>query len=112
MANRDTFWHRLLESAVAIILALGVSITVVILAARKLFEDGAVTQEEVTLLSTAIGGMIGAVATYLGLHERYGNGNGRVPTRPPELSETPPSPPSSPPEAEEHDPFGPGSSSS
>ena len=58
------FGRRLLESAVAIILALGVSATVIIIAVKKILENGAVTSEEVTLLSTALGAMIGAVAAY------------------------------------------------
>ena len=56
-------WHAL----VAVILALGAATTIVLLAVMELIRDGNVTAEEATLLSTALGAVVGAVATYLGI---------------------------------------------
>jgi hypothetical protein len=55
-------WHGL----AAIILALGVTISLVLLSVMELVRDGAVTPEEATLLATGFGAAIGAIATYLG----------------------------------------------
>jgi hypothetical protein len=59
-------WHGL----AAIILALGVSVTVVLLGVETLTHDGHVSPEEATLLATVLGAGVGAIATYLGLAER------------------------------------------
>jgi hypothetical protein len=60
---KDLNWHGL----AAIILALGASISITLLSTLELINDGHITAEEATLLSTALGAVVGAVATYLGL---------------------------------------------
>jgi uncharacterized membrane protein YccC len=52
------------------ILAFGVASTIIILAINVILRDGTYTVEETTLLSTALGAMVGAVATYLGGRDR------------------------------------------
>jgi hypothetical protein len=51
---------------VALILATGAAAAVIILAVGSVALNGPVSTEEATLLSTALGAIIGAVATYLG----------------------------------------------
>jgi hypothetical protein len=55
-------WHAI----VAVILAIGAASTIILLPVMELTRDGHVTEAEATLLSTALGAAIGAVATYLG----------------------------------------------
>lgn len=55
-------WHAL----VAVILATGVTVAVIVLAVFELVSPGHVTGEESTLLSTVLGTMVGAAAGYLG----------------------------------------------
>jgi hypothetical protein len=59
-------WHAL----VAIILAVGASTAIVLLAVMEVVRDGNVTAEEATLLATVLGAAVGAVATYLGGKDR------------------------------------------
>lgn len=54
------------QGAVAIILALGASTTIILLAVQEIIHVGHVTAEEATLLSTVLGAVVGAAATYLG----------------------------------------------
>ena len=54
------------HAIVAVVLALGATATLILLAVMELTRDGHVTPEEATLLSTVLGAVIGAVATYLG----------------------------------------------
>jgi len=58
-------WHGI----VAIILALGIAITLVLEMVNILLRDGTTTELEATVLSTAFGAAIGAIATYLGGHD-------------------------------------------
>jgi uncharacterized membrane protein len=55
-------WHGI----VAVILAGGVAVTLILELVNIILRDGHVTEVEATILSTAFGAMIGAVATYLG----------------------------------------------
>jgi hypothetical protein len=59
------------RAVVAVILALGVTLTVVLLAVEELQHPGHVSPEEAELLALSIGVSVGAVAVYLG-----GRGNG------------------------------------
>jgi predicted anti-sigma-YlaC factor YlaD len=56
-------WHGL----VALVLALGVTIALVAGFITAELTPGAVTTEEISLLSTIAGAAVGAVATYLGV---------------------------------------------
>lgn len=60
MNGRD--WHSL----VAIVLAIGVAASLILLSLVELRTSGHVTAEEATLLSTILGATVGAIATYLG----------------------------------------------
>lgn len=60
----EWFDHR---AVVAVILAFGVSASIVIIAAGATFHRGSISSEESNLLSTVLGAAIGAVATYLGI---------------------------------------------
>jgi len=55
-------WHAI----VVIILAVGATTTLILLAVMELQRDGHVTDAEATLLATVLGAVIGAIATYLG----------------------------------------------
>lgn len=68
------WWHAL----VAVILATGVAVAVIILAVFELVSPGHVSGEESTLLSTVLGTMVGAAAGYLGTsrHSDSSGGNG------------------------------------
>jgi uncharacterized membrane protein AbrB (regulator of aidB expression) len=61
------------HSIVAVILAVGVSITVIILAVETVLHTGSISEQESALLSTVLGAAIGAVATYLGLSKANGS---------------------------------------
>lgn len=84
-----------LTAVVAVILALGVAISIVILSVSELSHanDGHISTEEATLLATVLGAGIGAIATYLG--QREGRDNGPQPTAAPPVLVTryPPEPP-------------------
>jgi hypothetical protein len=54
------------HTLVALILATGAALAVVTLAVGSVALNGPVSTEEATLLSTALGAIVGAVATYLG----------------------------------------------
>jgi hypothetical protein len=59
--------HLRTSGLVAIILAIGVSVTLVLLIVVEFFPShGHVSDEEAAVLSTALGAAIGALATYLG----------------------------------------------
>jgi len=60
--TRHWNWHGI----VAIILALGVSVTLVLEVVNIILRNGHTTETEATLLATAFGAAIGAIATYLG----------------------------------------------
>jgi hypothetical protein len=66
MAQHLTAWH----AAVAIILALGVAITLVLLAANELTHSGHISSDETTVIATVAGAVVGAVATFLGMADR------------------------------------------
>jgi hypothetical protein len=53
---------------VAVILALGAAIAVILLIVETILHAEAVTSQEATVISTSLGAMIGAVAVYLGGH--------------------------------------------
>lgn len=63
-------WH----GVVALILATGIAISVVLLAVSELDHGtaGHISGEESTLLSTVLGAGIGAIATYVGLRSHDG----------------------------------------
>ena len=63
-----------LRDLAAIILALGVTATLIIIAVGSVIHTGPISTEESTLLSTALGAAVGAVATYLGL-SRWSSGD-------------------------------------
>lgn len=54
------------QAVVAVIIALGFSVTIVLLAIPEVQGHGHVSSDEATLLATVLGAAIGAVATYLG----------------------------------------------
>jgi len=57
-----------------VILTTGVALAVVIIATGATVHHGPLAMEEATVLSTVLGAMVGAIATYLGL--RGGGGGG------------------------------------
>lgn len=63
---RKLDWHAI----VAIIIALGVSISLILLAASEVEHVQHITEAEATVLATVLGAAIGAVATYLGGRDR------------------------------------------
>jgi hypothetical protein len=80
-------WHGL----AALILALGVTVSLVIIAAAKLIYDGhGLTDEEAGLFATVLGAAVGALATYLGGHD-WPPSNRREPNMTTETP-TPPAP--------------------
>jgi hypothetical protein len=50
----------------AMILALGIALSALILCIETILHSGPVSSEEATVLSTVLGASVGAVATYLG----------------------------------------------
>lgn len=71
----------------AVILAAGTALAVIVLAVGAAATAGPISQEDAALLSTVLGASVGAVATYLG-----GRGANRG-TDPPETPTPPPSTP-------------------
>jgi hypothetical protein len=65
----------------ALILAVGLAATVIILAIETIIHTGPVSTQEASLLSTVLGATVGAVAVYLGGHTP--NGSGPVPSEEP-----------------------------
>jgi len=65
-------WHAL----VAIILATGATVAVVLLSVSVMRTPGHVTAEESTLLSSTLGVIVGAAAAYLGSRVADDNANG------------------------------------
>ena len=65
---------RDLHGVVAVILATGVAVTVVVLALETTTHSGAISESEANVLSTVVGAIIGAVATYLGISRSNGKG--------------------------------------
>ena len=54
------------RAVAAVILALGIAASAVILCIETIIHAGPVSSEEATVLSTVLGASVGAVATYLG----------------------------------------------
>lgn len=50
----------------AIVLALGITVSAILLCMETILHPGAISSEEATVLSTVLGASVGAVATYLG----------------------------------------------
>lgn len=59
------------EGVVAVILALGLTASLVILSVAEALHEGHVSTEEATLFATVLGATIGAVATYLGMRNGH-----------------------------------------
>ena len=59
----------------ALIIAFGLSATVVLLAIETILHSGSISTQESSLLSTALGAMVGAVAVFLGGHTTDGGGS-------------------------------------
>ena len=55
------------RGAVALILATGVAVALVVTSLGAAFHRGPISQEETTLLSTVLGAAVGSVGTYLGI---------------------------------------------
>ena len=55
---------------VALVLAGGAAVALVVIAVGAAVHHGPISQEESALLSTALGAAVGAIATYLGLGGR------------------------------------------
>ena len=55
---------------VALVLAGGAAVALVVIAVGAAVHTGPISQEESALLSTALGASVGAIATYLGLGGR------------------------------------------
>jgi hypothetical protein len=56
----------------AIILAIGVTTAIIVIAIGSAVHSGPISAEESTLIATVMGAAVGALATFLGFH----NGNG------------------------------------
>jgi hypothetical protein len=59
-----------LRDLVALVLAGGAAVALVVIAVGASVHRGPISQEESSLLSTALGAAVGAIATYLGLAGR------------------------------------------
>ena len=57
----------------AVILAGGVALSIVILSIGELFHDGHITDTEATTIATILGAGIGAIATFLGGRDNGGD---------------------------------------
>ena len=64
-----------IHAAVALVLAVGVAVTVVILSLETVLHTGPISQAEATVLATIVGAIIGAVAAYLGVSKGQGGGS-------------------------------------
>lgn len=67
-------------SLVALVLSTGVAIAFVALSVGATFNNGPVSTEESTLLSTVLGAAVGAIATYLGTRGGRGDGDPPAPS--------------------------------
>src|SRR5215831_8176694 len=65
-----------IHGVVALVLATGVAVTVVILSLETVLHTGPISQAEATVLATIVGAIIGAVAAYLGVSKAGGSGGG------------------------------------
>jgi len=65
------------HGAVALVLAVGVAVTVIILSLETVLHTGPISQAEATVLATVIGAVVGAVAAYLGVSKTGGGSNGQ-----------------------------------
>ena len=65
------------KTVVAVVLAAGVSLAVIVLAIGAVVSGRALSVEETAVLSAVLGAAVGAVATYLGVRKDEG-----PPTRP------------------------------
>jgi uncharacterized membrane protein len=72
---------------VAVILALAVAVSIIIISIGAEITNQPLSSEEQTLISTVVGAALGAVATYIGI-ARTSNGNGS----PPSDKQEPPAP--------------------
>ena len=63
-----------LHGLVALVLAISVGVTLVILALETVLHTGAISESEANVLSTVIGAVIGSIATYLGVARSKTNG--------------------------------------
>lgn len=63
-----------IHGLVALVLSVGLVTAVIILAIETILHPGAITAEESTVLSTVLGGLIGSVATYMGVRHTTNNG--------------------------------------
>ena len=61
-----------LHGLVALTLAVAVGASIVILAVETILHTGAISEAEATVLSTLVGAVVGAVATYLGVARSSG----------------------------------------
>lgn len=55
------------NTIVAIILALGIATSLILLSANEFTHNGHISGEEATTISTVLGAGIGSIATYLGV---------------------------------------------
>jgi len=61
-----------LHGLVALVLAVSVGATMIIISVETVLHSGAISQAESNVLSTVVGAVIGAVATYLGVARSNG----------------------------------------
>jgi hypothetical protein len=70
---------------VAVVIAVGVAASVIIIAVAIFEAPGHLNPDEATLLSTILGAAVGAIATYLGTHGGRGDGPPSRPEEPPHM---------------------------
>jgi len=63
------------RTIVAIIMAIGASIAIVLLVVETMLHVGSITSQESTVISTTLGAIIGALAVFLGAHQANGGSN-------------------------------------
>jgi hypothetical protein len=72
LVGRDHVIPERARDLVALVLAAGAAVALIVTAVGAAIHRGPISQEESSLLSTALGAAIGAAATYLGIgsHDR------------------------------------------